>query len=160
MTGFTTISELAQRLRRREVSPVEITRVCLERIEKLNPALNAFITAMAESALADARAAENEIARGKWRGPLHGVPVALKDLIDTAGVRTTAASAVFKERIATTDAEVVRRLRQAGAVLLGKNNLTSALTAAVRWSATLATFTIPGMLAELLEDRREGRRPQ
>ena len=68
MTNDTTISELAQRLRRREISPVEITVACLERIEKLNPVLNAFITVMAESALAEARAAEAEILRGEWRG--------------------------------------------------------------------------------------------
>jgi aspartyl-tRNA(Asn)/glutamyl-tRNA(Gln) amidotransferase subunit A len=119
----TTISELAQRLRRREVSPVETTQQCLERIERLNPALNAFITVMAESGLAEARIAEAEILRGEWRGPLHGVPVALKDLLDTAGVRTTAASALYKDRVPSQDAEVVRRLRQAGAVVIGKNNL-------------------------------------
>jgi aspartyl-tRNA(Asn)/glutamyl-tRNA(Gln) amidotransferase subunit A len=123
MTDFTTIAELAARLRRREVSPVEITRDCLNRIEQGNPALNAFITVMAESALAEARTAEAEILRGEWRGPLHGVPVALKDLIDTAGVRTTAGSALYKDRIPNHDAEVVRRLRQAGAVIVGKNNL-------------------------------------
>src|SRR5580704_10200717 len=94
-----TIAELAPRLRRKEVSPLELTRTCLERIEKLNPALNAFITVTAESSLAEARAAEIEIARGEWRGPLHGIPVALKDLIDTAGTRTTAASALFQNRV-------------------------------------------------------------
>jgi aspartyl-tRNA(Asn)/glutamyl-tRNA(Gln) amidotransferase subunit A len=118
-----TIAALALRLRRKEMSPVEITRACLERIERLNPALNAFITVMAESALAEARAAEAEIGRGEWRGPLHGIPIALKDLIDTAGVRTTAASALYKDRIPGEDAEVVRKLRQAGAVIVGKNNL-------------------------------------
>ena len=118
-----TISELALRLRQREISPLEVTRVCLERIDKLNPKLNAFITVTAESALGEARAAEAEIARGGWRGLLHGVPVALKDLIDTAGVSTTAASALYKDRIPEHDAEVVRRLRQAGAVIVGKNNL-------------------------------------
>ncbi len=123
MTDFITISELGQRLRRREVSPVEITHECLACIEKRNPSLNAFITVMAESALADARRAEAEVLRGEWRGALHGVPVALKDLIDTAGVRTTAASALYEDRIPTQDAEVVRRLREAGAVIVGKNNL-------------------------------------
>jgi len=123
MTDITTISELSQRLRRKEVSPVEITRACLERIEKLNPELNAFITVTAESALAEARAAEAEIARGEWRGLLHGVPVALKDLIDTAGVRTTSASALHKDRVPEQDASVVQRLRRAGAVIVGKNNL-------------------------------------
>ena len=121
--ALTTISELAQRLRRREVSPVEITQECLGRIERMDPVINSFITVMSESALAEARIAESEISRGEWRGPLHGVPVALKDLIDTAGVRTTAASALFKNRVPDKDAEVVRRLRQAGAVILGKNNL-------------------------------------
>jgi len=118
-----TISDLSQRLRRKEISPVEMTRECLTRIEHLNPVLNAFITVMADSALAAARTAEAEITRGHWRGPLHGVPIALKDLIDTEGVRTTAASALYKYRIPAADAEVVQRLRQAGAVILGKNNL-------------------------------------
>jgi aspartyl-tRNA(Asn)/glutamyl-tRNA(Gln) amidotransferase subunit A len=123
MTDFNSISELAPRLRRREISPVEVTQGCLARIEKLNPPLNAFITLIAESALAEASRAEAEILRGDWRGALHGVPVALKDLIDTAGVRTTAASALYEDRVPDHDAEVVRRLRQAGAVILGKNNL-------------------------------------
>jgi len=123
MPTLETIVDLSPRLRRKEVSPVEVTRACLNRIEKLNPTLNAFITVTAESALAEARAAEIELSRGEWRGPLHGIPVAVKDLIDTAGTPTTAASALYQNRIPTEDAEVVRRLRQAGAVILGKNNL-------------------------------------
>jgi len=123
MPSHETIVDLAPRLRRKEVSPVELTRACLDRIEKLNPALNAFITVTAESALAEAQTAEIEISRGEWRGPLHGIPIALKDLIDTAGTRTTAASALFQDRVPTEDAEVLRRLRRAGAVVLGKNNL-------------------------------------
>src|SRR5579859_3550787 len=119
----TTIAEISQGLRRKEISPVEITRVCLARIEERNPSLNAFITVTAETALDEARVAEAETLRGEWRGALHGVPIALKDLIDTAGVRTTAASALYKDRIPSEDAEVVRRLRQAGAVIIGKNNL-------------------------------------
>jgi len=118
-----TIIEIAPRLRRKEISPVELTRDCLERIAKLNPALNAFITVTEKSALEEARAAEQEITRGEWRGPLHGIPIALKDLIDTAGVLTTAGSGLYRDRVPTEDAEVVRRLRQAGAVILGKNNL-------------------------------------
>ncbi len=123
MPHLETIVDLAPRQRRKEVSPVELTRACLERIEGLNPTLNAFITVTAESALAEARVAESEICRGDWRGPLHGIPIALKDLVDTAGTRTTAASAVFEHRIPTEDAVVVQRLRRAGAVILGKNNL-------------------------------------
>jgi len=118
-----TIASTAPLLREKKLSPVEITRACLGQIDKLNPTLNAFITVTAESALAEARAAEEEISRGRWRGPLHGIPVALKDIIDTAGVRTTAASAVHKDRVPAEDAEVVRRLREAGAVIVGKNNL-------------------------------------
>ena len=117
------ILQTSDLLRQGSVSPVELTDACLARIEKLNPKLNAFITVTAESALAQARQSEAEIRRGDWRGPLHGIPLALKDLIDTAGVRTTAASLLFKNRIPTEDAEVVRRLKAAGAVLLGKQNL-------------------------------------
>jgi aspartyl-tRNA(Asn)/glutamyl-tRNA(Gln) amidotransferase subunit A len=113
----------SQLLRRGSVSPVEITIDCLARIEKLNPKLNAFITVEADFAVAAARQAEAEIRRGEWRGPLHGIPLALKDLIDTAGIPTTAASLLFKDRIPAEDAEVVRRLKAAGAVLLGKQNL-------------------------------------
>jgi aspartyl-tRNA(Asn)/glutamyl-tRNA(Gln) amidotransferase subunit A len=103
-------------LRRKAVSPVELVRAFLARIERLNPALNAFITVTAEQAFQQARQAETEIQRGHWRGPLHGIPLALKDLIDTAGIRTTAASALFKDRIPSEDAEVVRRLKTAGAL--------------------------------------------
>jgi aspartyl-tRNA(Asn)/glutamyl-tRNA(Gln) amidotransferase subunit A len=120
---LTSIVETGELLRKRELSPVELTRNCLTQIEKLNPTLNAFITVTAELALAQAYDAEAEILRGHWRGPLHGIPLALKDLIDTVGIRTTAASALFKDRVPTEDAEVVRRLKNAGAVLLGKQNL-------------------------------------
>jgi aspartyl-tRNA(Asn)/glutamyl-tRNA(Gln) amidotransferase subunit A len=122
LTRLTLVEAMAM-LRRRAVSPVELTQAFIARIERLNPALNAFITVTEEQALRQAREAEAQIQRGHWRGPLHGVPLALKDLIDTAGIRTTAASAVFKDRIPAEDAEVVRRLKAAGAVLLGKLNM-------------------------------------
>ena len=118
-----TIGEAGDLVRRKAISPVELTRACLERIERLNPTLNAFITVTPEEALAQARESEADVRRGRWRGPLHGIPVGLKDNIDTAGVRTTWASAVFKDRIPSADAEVVRRLKAAGAVFLGKQNL-------------------------------------
>jgi aspartyl-tRNA(Asn)/glutamyl-tRNA(Gln) amidotransferase subunit A len=117
------ISELSLKIRDRSISPVELTHECLNRIDELNPKLNAFITVTAESALERARLAEREIYRGNYLGPLHGIPIGLKDIIDTAGVRTTAASALFKDRIPTEDAEVVRRLRAGGAIFLGKQNL-------------------------------------
>jgi aspartyl-tRNA(Asn)/glutamyl-tRNA(Gln) amidotransferase subunit A len=117
------IREAGDRVRRKVISPVDLTRECLQRIERLNPTLNAFITVTAERAMAQARDAEAEVRRGMWRGPLHGIPVGLKDNIDTAGVRTTLASAVFKDRVPSEDADVVLRLKAAGAVLLGKQNL-------------------------------------
>src|SRR6202050_4154321 len=123
MPTLETIVALAPRLRRKEISPVEVAHECLDRIEKLNPTLNAFITVTAESALAEARAAEIEISRGEWRGPLHGIPIAIKDLIDTAGTRTTAASGLYQNRIPTEDAEVVRRLRLLGGGVFGQEQL-------------------------------------
>ncbi|MFB3815054.1 MAG: amidase [Terriglobales bacterium] len=118
-----TLLEAADLLRQRRVSPVELASACLDRIAQLDATLNSFITVTADLALEQARAAEAEIARGEWRGPLHGIPVALKDLIDVAGVPTTAASELFRNRVAHQDAAIVTRLKQAGAVLIGKTNL-------------------------------------
>jgi len=118
-----TIAKASELLRRRQTSPVELTTACLNRIEEVNPNINAFITVMHDSALAEARAAEAEINAGNWRGPLHGIPIGLKDLIDTAGVKTTCGSALFADRVPTEDAYIVQRLRHAGAVLIGKQNM-------------------------------------
>lgn len=122
LTGLT-VRQASDSLRRKSVSSVELTRACLARIEKLQPVLNAFITVTGDQALSEARALDAELHRGKWRGPLHGVPIALKDNIDTAGIRTTGASELFKDRVPPEDAEVARRLKNAGAVLLGKLNM-------------------------------------
>jgi aspartyl-tRNA(Asn)/glutamyl-tRNA(Gln) amidotransferase subunit A len=100
-----------------------LVKACLTRIEKYNPQLNAFVTVMDDRALEQARELDAEQHAGKLRGPLHGIPIGLKDLIDTAGVRTTAASAVFKDRVPKEDAEVVRKLKAAGAVMIGKLNM-------------------------------------
>ena len=110
-------------LRRRKISPVELLNATLERIERLNPELNAFITIAAERALEDARRAQREIARGKNRGPLHGIPLPIKDNIETQGIRTTAGSKILSHFIPDRDADVVSALRQAGAVIIGKTNL-------------------------------------
>ena len=118
-----TIAEVGDLIRRRKVSSAELTAACLKRIEQLNGQLNAFITVTPERALQDAKAADQEIANGKWRGPLHGIPIGLKDLFDTAGVRTTAGSAVFADRVPTEDAKVVSLLKSAGAVIVGKLNM-------------------------------------
>lgn len=114
-----TIQQASELVRTKSISPVELTQACLKRIERLNPKLNAYITIAAEQALARARQAEAE----PWSGPLHGIPIGLKDSIDTAAIRTTGASKVLEHRVPTADAEVVRRLKRAGAVILGKQNL-------------------------------------
>jgi aspartyl-tRNA(Asn)/glutamyl-tRNA(Gln) amidotransferase subunit A len=121
--GASTLKQASDLIRRREVSPIELTEACLKRIDTYNPSLNAFITITRDQALAAAREMDTEIKKGKWRGPLHGIPIALKDNIDTAGIRTTAASGVFRDRVPAEDAEVVTRLKKAGAILLGKLNL-------------------------------------
>ena len=118
-----TLQQVSDLIRRKKVSPVEVTRACLARINKWNPSLNAFITVTDDQALREAKQAEQEIQQGKWRGPLHGVPVSVKDLCDTAGIRTTAGSELFKDRVPEQDAEVVRRLKLAGAVLVGKTHM-------------------------------------
>jgi len=120
---FRSIAEAAEQIRQQKISPVELVRECLDTIHRLNPTLNAFITVTADSALAEAKKAEQEIQSGNWRAPLHGIPVGLKDLIDTAGVRTTAASAVFRDHVPSEDANVVKKLKTAGAVFIGKQNL-------------------------------------
>jgi aspartyl-tRNA(Asn)/glutamyl-tRNA(Gln) amidotransferase subunit A len=118
-----TLKQASDLLRSRAASPVDLVEACLKRTEKLNPLLNAFITVTGEQALRDAREMEAEQKRGRWRGPLHGVPIGLKDNIDTVGIRTTGASELFRDRVPSEDAEVARRLKNAGAILLGKLNL-------------------------------------
>jgi aspartyl-tRNA(Asn)/glutamyl-tRNA(Gln) amidotransferase subunit A len=118
-----TITQASKLIRQKKLSPVELGKASLDRIDRLNPSLNAFITITRENAIKQAETAEREIHEGHWRGPLHGIPIGLKDLIDTAGVKTTCASELFAERVPNEDAEIVRRLNRAGAVILGKQNL-------------------------------------
>jgi aspartyl-tRNA(Asn)/glutamyl-tRNA(Gln) amidotransferase subunit A len=118
-----TLRQASDALRARRTSSLELTEACLRRIATYQRGLNAFITVAGDRARAQARAMDAELRAGKSRGPLHGVPIALKDNIDTAGIPTTAASALLADRIPAEDAEVVRRLAAAGAVILGKTNL-------------------------------------
>lgn len=117
------LAEAARALSAGELSPVELTAACLERIAAQDARVNAFITVTADDAVRDARVAEADLARGEPCGPLCGVPIALKDLFDTAGVRTTAGSRFFSDRVPDSDALVVERLRAGGAVMLGKLNM-------------------------------------
>lgn len=118
-----TIVEAAAGLAKGQLKSEKLTEECLSQIEALNPKLNAFITVMADEALQAARAADHDIAGGRYRGPLHGIPVSLKDLVDLKGTRTTAGSLVRASHVATDDAVVTSRLRAAGAVFVGKTNL-------------------------------------
>jgi aspartyl-tRNA(Asn)/glutamyl-tRNA(Gln) amidotransferase subunit A len=117
------IAEASRRIAAGDLSPVELTEAYLARIERFDERVNSYITVLADEALADARRCADELARGQRKGPLHGIPVALKDNIDTAGILTTAASAVYADRVPGEDAECVSKLRAAGAVLLGKLNM-------------------------------------
>lgn len=118
-----TIDDLSPRIRKKEISPVELTKLFLDRIERLNPVLNAYVTLTREQALADARRAEKEILKRKYRGPLHGIPISIKDNLATKGVRTTAGSKILAEWRPDFDATVVTRLKEAGAIHLGKTNM-------------------------------------
>jgi aspartyl-tRNA(Asn)/glutamyl-tRNA(Gln) amidotransferase subunit A len=120
---YDSIRALGERIRTGATSPVEVTRACLARIEALGVRLNAFITVLGDAALKQAAEAEQQIRAGHWRGPLHGIPVGVKDFYDTAGVRTTAAFEHFKDRVPVKDAVAVGRLRDAGAIVVGKTNM-------------------------------------
>jgi len=120
---MTTISEIAASVAAGQITSEKLTEDCLSVIQQRNPKLNAFITVTGDEALEQARQADKEIAAGRRIGPLHGIPLSLKDLIDQKGVRTSAASQVRRDHVATADAVVTRRLREAGAVFVGKTNL-------------------------------------
>ena len=118
-----TLRQAGDNIRTRKISSFELTQACLQRIQTFNPKIDAWITVMREQALVQAKALDQELAASHYRGPLHGIPIGLKDNIDALGVRTTAGSKTLAGNIATEDAEVTRRLRAAGAVLVGKCNM-------------------------------------
>src|SRR3979411_1769976 len=127
--AFASIEEIGKLFRKRKISPLELTKLMLARIERLNPKLNAYITVTAELALAQAKKAESELLaprgrkRHRDRGPLHGIPISLKDNIYTKGIRTTAGSKILKDFVPLHDAEAWAKLQEAGAILVGKANL-------------------------------------
>ena len=118
-----TISELAPKIQARQVSPVEVTQAALAEAERLQPTLNSFITILHDEALEQAKEQEAALNRGEYRGPLHGIPIGIKDNLATAGIRTTVGSKVLSDNIPEEDADVVRRCKEAGAIILGKENL-------------------------------------
>lgn len=128
---FRSLSDIAEQIRRQEVSPVEVTRAVLDRLEQLNPRLNAVLTNLGEQALEAAKLAEQDLVAGRPRGPLHGVPLALKDILALRGVQVTAGSKVLGAWIADYDATVVARLKAAGAILVATLNLYEFATGAM-----------------------------
>ncbi len=117
------VTEISARIHAKTITSTDLVKALLDRIAVYNPKVNAYITVMGKDALAQAATLDAEAKAGKFRGPLHGIPIALKDNIDTAGTRTTAASPMFKDRIPTEDAAIVAKLKQSGAIILGKVNL-------------------------------------
>jgi aspartyl-tRNA(Asn)/glutamyl-tRNA(Gln) amidotransferase subunit A len=117
------LSEASAAIASGKVTPTQLVQACLDRIDRYNPEMHAYVTVLKEPALAQAKVLDAELLAGKTRGPLHGIPIALKDNIDTGGIRTTAGSAVFDDRVPQEDAEVARKLKAAGAIILGKANM-------------------------------------
>ena len=120
---FLSATELAERIQSREVSPVEATEAYLDRIAEVDERLNSYITVCGEEALAAAREAEQEISAGNYRGPMHGIPVAVKDQLNTRGIRTTGGSSILADNVPDEDATAIARLKDAGSILLGKLNM-------------------------------------
>ena len=154
-----TLSDVSARIKAGTVTSTELVNACLARIDVYNPKVNAFITVTREQALAQARALDAEQRAGRLRGPLHGIPIALKDNIDTAGVRTTAASAVFDDRVPSEDAEVARRLAPPARSSSAKPISTSSHLAGRPRRATTGRCETRGRSNAILEDRRVARRP-
>jgi len=116
------ISQISEKIMEKEISSIEIVESCLEEIERVNTKINAFVTLDKHGAIKAAKTADKEIKSGKHRGPLHGIPIGIKDIIDTQGVRTTSGSAIYKEYIPKSNATVINLLKKAGTVIIGKTN--------------------------------------
>src|SRR5256885_3476446 len=138
------VRQLAARVKSRQISPVKLAETCLDRLEKLGPQLNAVVTVMRDSALREAHAAENDIAHGRHKGPLHGIPYGVKDLLATKGVPTAWGAAPYREQVFDYDATVVARLRAAGAVLVAKLAMVE-LAGGMGYNQADASFTGPGL---------------
>jgi aspartyl-tRNA(Asn)/glutamyl-tRNA(Gln) amidotransferase subunit A len=148
---YLSLRSLGTLIQRQEVSPVEATQTVVDRVEKFDRQLNSFITVLRDQALVQARAAEQEIRDGHYRGPLHGIPIAVKDLYYTKGIRTTAGSNILSDFVPTYDATIIARLRDAGAILIGKLNMHEFARGATNTSSLIGpccnpwdTLRVPG----------------
>ena len=121
---FLSAAELSTAIKSKEVSPVEATEAYLQRIDRLNPTLHAYLTVCADEAMSAARESEEAMARGEYRGPMHGIPVTVKDQVNSKGIRTTCGSPIFWDNVPDEDGAVLANLKRAGAILLGKANMT------------------------------------
>jgi aspartyl-tRNA(Asn)/glutamyl-tRNA(Gln) amidotransferase subunit A len=153
-----TVAELSRALQSRSITSAAVTERCLEQIAGRDPSINAFITVLADQAREQARAADQEIAAGRYRGPLHGVPISLKDLIDLRGTPTSAASRVRRGHVAAHDAVVSTRLRAAGAVFVGKTNLHEFALGTTNEDSAYGPVHHPSIQRDLQADRLAGRR--
>ena len=140
---FSSVAELSKRLKAGEISPVALAEGALDRLERLGPKLGAVVTITRDRALAEARAAEKELAAGRWRGPLHGVPYGVKDLLATKGIPTTWGATPYRDQAFEEDATAVRKLHDAGAVLVGKLAMVE-LAGGMGYNNADASFTGPG----------------
>lgn len=140
---YTSLRSLATLIQRQEVSPVEATQAVLDRVEKFDSQLNSFITLLRDEALTQAHAAEQEIQAGRYRGPLHGIPIAVKDLFYTKGIRTTAGSKILSDFKPAYDATVITKLHDAGAILIGKLNMHEFARGATNASSLIGACTNP-----------------
>ena len=140
---FLSVADLSRKLKAKEISPVALAEGFLDRLERIGPKLGAVVTVTRERALAEAKAAEREVAAGKWRGPLHGVPYGVKDLLATKGIPTTGGAEPYRNQVFDEDATVVTKLREAGAVLIGKLAMVE-LAGGMGYNNADASFTGPG----------------
>ena len=143
---FLTMREAGQLMRSGQLSPVELLRACLDRIEATDDRLHSFVTLMADEAMEQARTAESEMLRGNYRGPMHGIPFALKDLYDTAGTRTTSGSYVDLERVPAVDATTTAGLKNAGGILVGKLAMHEFALGGPDWTTPFEPARNPGTL--------------
>ena len=146
---FLTMRQAGELMRSGQLSPVELLRACLNRIEATDGRLHSFVALMAEDAMAQARTAEAEMLQGNYRGPMHGIPFALKDLYDTAGTRTTSGSYVDLERVPTVDATTTARLKEAGGILVGKLAMHEFALGGPDWSTPFEPARNPWNLAHI-----------
>src|SRR5258707_875712 len=141
---FLPLRELATRVRTKQISPVALTETCLDRLSTTGKKLNAVVTLLSDSALADARQAEHEIKSGRYRGPLHGIPFGVKDLLAARGAPTTWGAAPYRDQVFDYDATAIVRLRAAGAILVAKLSMVE-LAGGMGYNHANASFTGPGL---------------